>query len=384
MLILKTHVTLDALRIAEVLSFGLSPTSGVVGAVAELSRQIASAGHDAVLLIPGAWPGTGPSVLDDLRAAGVVVEVVDGDSRRSIARSIAERIGATGCDVVNIHNGFSPMNNLVARLTDVPYVVTTHGVYATESLTHHRGRKRLAIAMTDRSLLQKAAAVTALTSVEAQEVATVAPGVVADVLPLGFKPAVVTVDRAALRTEIGLPEATPLVLFGGRLDVYMKRLDSLVHGVADAPNWHLVLMGADFKDGRTDLAKIVAERGIGSRVHFLEPRSGQALSDAFAGATITALVSRWEGLPRGLIEPMLLGMPALVSDEVERRVPVVSDGGGWLTAPSEVGAALREIEQLDATKLQEAGLQASSIAERYLWPSVLPHWIEMFERVTNG
>jgi len=275
------------------------------------------------------------------------------------------------------------MNNLIARSTDAPYVVTTHGVYSTESLAYHRGRKRLAIAMTDRSLLRKAAAVTALTPVEAEEVAAVAPGVVADVLPLGFKHSVSTVDRAALRQEIGLPADTPVVLFGGRMDVYMKRLDSLVHGVADAPNWHLVLMGADFKDGRSDLAKIVADRRIGSRVHFLEPRSGQALSNAFAGATATALVSRWEGLPRGLIEPMLLGMPALVSREVERRVPVVADGGGWLTAPDEVGVALREIEQLDPGKLQEAGLRAGAIAERYLWPSVLPHWIEMFGRVTG-
>lgn len=366
------------------LSYGLSPTSGVVGAVAELSREIVGAGHDVDLLIPEAWPGTDPSVLDDLREAGVVVHVEGGDSRRTIARSIAERIDAAGSDVVNIHNGFSPMNNLIARLADAPYVVTTHGVYATESLAHHSGRKRLAIAMTERSLLRKAAAVTALTPVEAEEVAAVAPGVVADVLPLGFEHSVETVDRTALRRELGLPDATPVVLFGGRMDVYMKRLDSLVRGIADAPQWHLVLMGADFKNGRTDLATLVAELQIDSRVHFLEPRSGQALSDAFAGATLTALVSRWEGLPRGLIEPMLLRMPALVSDEVERRVPVVRDGGGWLTTPDAVGAALRQIEQIEPEKRQKAGLEAGSIAERYLWPSVLPHWIEMFERVTGA
>lgn len=366
------------------LSYGLSPTSGVVGAVAELSREIVGAGHDVDLLIPGAWPGTDPSVLDDLREAGVIVDVVGGDSRRAIASTIAERIDAAGSDVVNIHNGFSPMNNLVARLCKAPYVVTTHGVYATESLAHHSGRKRLAIAMTERSLLRKAAAVTALTPVEAHEVAAVAPGVVADVLPLGFENSATTVDRGGLRRELGLAANTPVVLFGGRMDVYMKRLDSLVRGIPDASNWHLVLMGSDFKDGRSELMRLVAELGVESRVHFLEPRSGQALNDAFAGSTVNALVSRWEGLPRGLIEPMLLQMPALVSDEVERRVPVVGDGGGWLTSPDQVGAALRSIEQLSPEEREKAGHRAGSIAERYLWPSVLPHWIEMFERVVDS
>lgn len=366
------------------LSYGLSPTSGVVGAVAELSREIVRAGHDVDLLIPGAWPGTDPSVLADLREAGVIIHLVAGDNRRTIARTIVERIDAAGSDVVNIHNGFSPMNNLVARLTSAPYVVTTHGVYATESLTHHGGRKRLAIALTERRLLRKAAAVTALTPVEADEVAQVARGVSADVLPLGFERSSAPVDRTALRHELGLAADAPVVLFGGRMDVYMKRLDALVRGVADAPNWHLVLMGADFKNGRADLERLVAELQVESRVRFLEPRSGHALNNAFAGATLTALVSRWEGLPRGLIEPMLLQMPALVSDEVERRVPVVADGGGWLTNPDAVGAALRSIEQLSATERQEAGLRAGAIAERYLWPSVLPHWIQMFERVVGG
>lgn len=368
------------LRIGEVLPFGLSPTSGVVGSLIELSRVLVDAGHDVDLWIPGTYPRDGDGALDELRARGVGVELVPGTSRRAAASAMVDRIGVSGCDVLHIHNGFSLMNNLIVRSVNMPYVVTTHGVYSTESLAHHSLRKAAFIRTMERPMLQKAAAVTALTPVEAVEVSQVAPGVEADVIPLGFNRWSGEIDRTLLRNELGVSPHKLITLFGGRFDVYMKRLDHLVRGVAEADDWHLVLLGADFRDGRAALEAEIVRLGIEHRCHILDLRTGDRLRDSFAGADLIALPSRWEGLPRGLIEPMLLGVPAMVSDEVERRVPVKSTGAGWITRPDEIGQTLTAIREAPATQRRAAGDQAKVLAETYLWDAVEPSWLAMFER----
>ena len=373
----------QAVHIAEVLTHRTHPTSGVFGAVTELSAALADAGNRVDLWVPRAWPQSAADGVEALRSRGVHVEVVPASSLVDAARRIARNVGASGCDVAHLHNGFTPMNNLVARALDLPYIVTTHGVYATESLRHHAWRKQLAARVTERPMLRRAAAVTALTAVEAAELQSLAPGVDPVIAPLGFAEHSATETRDEFRSEVGVRPSERLAVFGGRMDVRAKRLDHLVAGVADAPGWRLVLIGGDYDGGRSALAEVVHGIGVSDRVVLLEQRSGAAYRAVLAAADVNVLVSQSEGLPRCLIEGMLAGVPALVSPEVDQRISVGAAGSGWVSGPNEIGETLCRIAEASPEELAATRRRARDHGSRYLWDAVIDRWIEVFEGATS-
>lgn len=368
------------MHVAEILTHRTHRTSGVLGAVTDLAVALADADHAVQLYVPRGWthgPMGGP---ERMRRQGVEVEVVEADSLWSVAARIGDRVNASGCDVAHLHNGFSPMNNLVARRLGVPYVVTTHGVYATESLRHHAGRKQLAIRLTERRLLRRASAVTALTEVEASELAALAPGLEATVVPLGFSPAPADPDRVAFRHEVGFPPDGRLAVYGGRMDIRAKRLDAAVRGLVDAPDWHLALVGGDYDNGRRALREIAVAIGVADRVHLLDHRQGDAYTAVLAAADVVVLLSRSEGLPRGLVEAMLVGTPCIVSPEVNRRIDVDGSGAGVVASAETFGAALAGFPTSGQPAHAALADRSKSHAARYLWREVIDDWTRVLAK----
>src|SRR5918996_217256 len=115
-------------------------------------------------------------------------------------------------------------------------------------------------------------------------------------------PVSASVDRDALRRELGLDPETRIALFVGRLDVYRKGLDALLVGISEAPAWHLALVGPDFRDGLREIRMLMAELSIEDRVSPLGARHGDDLVRAYGGADLLVLPSRWEGLSMSLLE----------------------------------------------------------------------------------
>ena len=378
-------VASEAVHIAEIMTHRTHPTSGVLGAVVELSVALAETGARVDLWVPRAWPRDDDRSVEELAAAGVSVQIVPASSLWEAAARVAEAVNRSGCDVAHLHNGFSPMNNLVARRLQVPYLVTTHGVYASEALDHHRWRKQAAIAMTERMLLRRAASVTALTTVERDELAVIAPGVEARVVPLGFSDPSEDAQRTGIdvRDELGLPVGAPLAVYGGRMDVRAKRLDQMVEGVASTPGWHGVLIGADFDGGRARLDELRRRHRAADRIHLLDYRLGRAYRAVLSSGDVNVLMSMSEGLPRGVIEGMLEGVPAIVSPEVERRIGVAERGSGWIARPGHLGEVLREVQGMDAVARAAKREAARDHGSAYLWPAVIPVWQEVLNQAAR-
>jgi glycosyltransferase involved in cell wall biosynthesis len=178
------------------------------------------------------------------------------------------------------------------------------------------------------------------------------------------------VDRRAFRARLGLAEATPLLLFVGRLDVFHKGLDQLVSALATAPGWHAALVGSDVRGGQQTIMRSAQERGIGSRLTCVGPLHGERLEETFAAADLFVLPSRWEGLPMSLLEALSHGLPALVTPPVEQALGVAAAGAGWVAAPHEIGAVLRALATLDERHWAERRRAARVLAAQFQWPAV--------------
>lgn len=141
----------------------------------------------------------------------------------------------------------------------------------------------------------------------------------------------------ALRAELGLGPATPLLGTSGRL-VDIKNQSLLLRAAAqlrvNLPELQVVLIG----DGelRHVLQREAAELGLGGAVHFLGWRVD--LAPMLADLDVFALTSRNEGTPISLIEAAAAGRP-LVATAVGGVPDLVTAGEtGWLVPDDDADA----------------------------------------------
>jgi glycosyltransferase involved in cell wall biosynthesis len=144
--------------------------------------------------------------------------------------------------------------------------------------------------------------------------------------------------RGALRAELGLSDATPLVGIVGRL-VHIKAHEVFLEAAARVarvlPDCGFLIVG----DGerRAELRDQAAALGLGLQVRFLGWR--RDLDRIYADLDLVALTSHNEGSPLSLIEAMAAGR-AVVATRVGGVPNLVEDGVSGVLVPPGDPAAL--------------------------------------------
>ena len=174
----------------------------------------------------------------------------------------------------------------------------------------------------------------------------------------------------AVRRELGIPVAAPVVLQVAcfKPQKAPERFVELAAALAPRfPAAHFVLVG----DGglRGEVERLRGAAGLERRLHLPGWRSDvPALLDAAAVVTLT---SRFEGLPRVVVEALAAGVP-VVATAVDGVPEVVRDGeNGFLTAPGDAGAIAAKV----AAILGDPALRARLAARA-------PEGLDEFERDT--
>jgi glycosyltransferase involved in cell wall biosynthesis len=367
-------------RIAQVAPRGEQPWSGVLTVIVHLSAALARRGHEVELWRSSDWPADRYAEQRRvLEQAGVVdVPVPRSPIPGRAAAALAE---ARAIEIVHLHGAFNPSNTAIARSLRRPYVFSPHSGYDPVSLQRSRWRKLAYRILFERRMLERAVLVVALTDEELHDLRRFGATAPAEVIPNGVEPpAADDLDADAFRRELSLPRGAQLAVFVGRLDVHRKGLDVLVRGIADAPNWHLALVGPRFRDVE-HLERLITQRGVGDRVHFVGERHGRHRQESVYGADVFALTSRWEGMAMALLEALALARPVVVSPAVERTIGVAAAGAGWIVSDGDVGRVLRDIDKEGVSQHSRAALQLS---KRYDWDTVAQRYETAYERARGS
>jgi glycosyltransferase involved in cell wall biosynthesis len=122
--------------------------------------------------------------------------------------------------------------------------------------------------------------------------------------------------RRALRAELGLPDSATLI---GLLARYHPQKDhpsflrAAAHLAARHQDVHFILAGTQVDPQNPELTRLVAELGLGGRVHLLGERGD--MPQLTAGLDIATSASAFgEGLSLALAEAMAAGVPCAVTD----------------------------------------------------------------------
>jgi glycosyltransferase involved in cell wall biosynthesis len=178
----------------------------------------------------------------------------------------------------------------------------------------------------------------------------------------------VATDRVGARRELGLPAASPLVLFCGH-DFERKGLDRMLAAMAliRAPATLVVVGGGD-----ADPYGRMAERlGIANRVIFAGGRSDAARY--YRAADVVALPTRVDMWGAPVIEAMATGIPPVTS-EVAGAAEAVTDGETGFVVPepfdvARLAAAIDAVIADPATR-DKMGEAARAAAAEYSWEHI--------------
>lgn len=306
---------------------------------------------------------------------------VAGRLREGLHRWVSES------DVVHLHGVWDVLLLRVAsacRELGVPYVVRPAGMLDPWSLGQRWLKKRLALLIGYRRMLDGAAFVHALNADERQFVERLGLHSPVEVIPNGTF--VEWMDRprekGRFRSQHAQLGDKPYVLFLSRLH-YKKGLDYLAEAfrllASRHPDVMLVVAGPEEGAGEAFAAR-VAELGLSDRVLMPGPLYGEAKLDALVDATCFCLPSRQEGFSVAIIEALAMGTPVVISEPC--HFPEVATAGAGAVVPLQAEQIAGALEEM----LKDAGLRARCAAagvklirEHYTWPRIAERCVEAYQ-----
>lgn len=279
-----------------------------------------------------------------LTARGVAVRLMGQRRRRDLPRTVARIAGALRVDRPQVLHSYLPVANVLGVLFKalVPGLRLVWGVRsAAMPLDAYDRLSRLSYRLeswladrADRVIVNSEAGARDLIDrrgFPAGRVAVVRNGIDTD----RFAP-----DPAAgraLRRQLGVPEAAPLIALVGRVDPVKDHAGFLEAGVrmrAARPDLHLLCVGRGPADAEAELAERAAALGLDDRLHWLDWQDEMAA--VYSAATVLCSTSLSEGFSNVIAEAMACGTPAAVTDVGDSSAIV--DDLGRTVAPGDPAA----------------------------------------------
>ncbi len=283
---------------------------------------------------------------------------------------IAQRFDIrSGDSLLNLHSVNRRHSPLLAELrrARVPYVMTSHGQFGFQNQWRWL-MKFVYLHLINRSPIQ-AAGLHLLTRFAARRVRFLLPGFKGLTMVQGNLVAVPNLDElpTASKGEYGLPEDALVLMFLGRLDVWVKGLDILIEAFSCLPSQqcHLVLVGPDWQDGKSQLEQLGSRFGCGDRMHFTGPVYGAKKWSLLRMADVFVSPSRWEAFSIAQAEAMACGLPVVTSTKVNLALELRETDAALLTPPRvELLAKALASLAADGERRRALGKRGKAWAER--------------------
>ena len=295
-----------------------------------LAEELKNRDWDVVPVLPA--PGRG-ILSEDLRKRGFEAEhfTLRGPYDPACWWNLVKVLRRRRVSIAHSHEfSMALYGTAAARWAGLPHVLTMHGV----ARWADRLRRRVALRWACRSSAFTVGVSRAVTAALSGRLRLVQDTV--RVVPNGVNP--LPGDRKPVRSELGLPPETILVLCLGNLypvkgyDVLLRALS----GLRSIPvEWHLAIAGRGGEESA--LRELAAAEGLSGRVSFLGWRND--VGNLLAAADLFALPSRSEGHPLALLDAMHAGLP-IVASAVGGIPDTARDGVEALLVPREDHAAL--------------------------------------------
>lgn len=295
-------------------------------------------------------------------------------------------------DLIHLHGVWDPVIHVVSTLAAAagkPFVLTPHGMLDPWAMSQRWWKKRLAMALGYRRMLNHAAFLHFLNADECALTTRLHLTSPSRILPNGIflEELDPLPDKGAFRAAHPEFAQARLILFLSRLH-YKKGLDFLADAFAivarEFPDAQLIVAGPD--DGaRAPFQAQIARLNIARRVHLVGPLYATQKIAALRDCDCFCLPSRQEGFSLAVTEAMACESPVVISTEC--HFPEVREAGAGVVVELNAQAVAAGIQTVlrdpsRATQMGQAG--RTLVASRFTWPKVAQQMIANYQQVLAG
>jgi glycosyltransferase involved in cell wall biosynthesis len=278
----------------------------------------------------------------------------------------------------------------IARSRNVPYIVTIHGELNEWNLQQKRLKKQIYMTAIQRGILQKSAALHAITQAESNRIRQLEIETPVAMIPNGIHTEEFEnlPDRSQFVSRYPELENRLIVLFLGRiqqkkgLDILAQAFGNLVRTRHDV---RLVVAGPDEDNTLTEIKTILKSQGALEKAVFPGMLTGEQKLEALGAADIFALTSYSEGFSVALLEALSAGLPLVITDEC--NFPEVGDSrAGFVVRPNDSETASALMSLLDSADLRREMSQNARRLVRfnYTWERIAEKMFTLYGNVIAG
>jgi glycosyltransferase involved in cell wall biosynthesis len=267
---------------------------------------------------------------------------------------------------------------MLCRRYEVAYCICCCGMLDVWSMQQKKWKKKLALQLGFRKMLDGAAFIQALNQDEIELMR-----------PLGLKPPSIIIPNGIFLSEVEGGEAIktelpdrPYVLFLSRLH-YKKGLDVLADAFRQIaplfPQTDLVVAGPE-GGAETEFLNIIREAQLEDRIHMVGALYGPAKIAALKNAACFCLPSRQEGFSVAITEALACGVPVVITDAC--HFPEVADADAGVVCPlssEAVAAGLAHVLENPRRAVQMGIAGSRLVRENYTWPRIALQTVDAYQ-----
>ena len=166
-------------------------------------------------------------------------------------------------------------------------------------------------------------------------------------------------------------------------------MDLLIEAVAldkeffASNNSRIDLYGADYKGGAATVSKLISSSELEDIISLnAEGIYGPDKTEALLASDMFIQVSRWEGMPSGILEAFSLGLPVIVSKETGLAEDVLVADYGYVPELN-AESILQSLKTAYANRGRLGVLSdnAYRLSKKYDWEVVAKRTVEEYERM---
>ena len=278
----------------------------------------------------------------------------------------------------------------IARSRNVPYIVTIHGELNEWNLQQKRLKKQIYMTAIQRGILQKSAALHAITQAESNRIRQLEIETPIAMIPNGTHTEEFEnlPDRSQFVSRYPELENRLIVLFLGRiqqkkgLDILAQAFGNLVRTRDDV---RLVVAGPDEDNTLTEVKTILKSHGALEKAVFPGMLTGEQKLEALSAADIFTLTSYSEGFSVALLEALSAGLPLVITDEC--NFPEVGGSrAGFVVRPNDSETANALMSLLDSADLRREMSQNARrlVRSNYTWERIAEKMFTLYGNVIAG
>lgn len=241
-------------------------------------------------------------------------------------------------------------------------VLSPHGMLSARALSHHSPKKYLAWIAYQRTALARVDLIHVTSAAERVDVRRAGLRQPVAVIPFGVDVPAHCPDRS--------PTGPMTALFLSRIHPIKGILDLVRAWARVRPaGWRLVISGPDECGHRNDVARAIAEQGVGDIVAIEGPRWGRDREECVAAADIFVLPSHSENFGLAVAEALAQGVPVLTTHGAPWQA-IQETGCGWWVPVGERGleVGLTEACGLSRKALLETGRRGwAMMRDQFAW-----------------